>query len=111
MSKTVVNFDKTRVKTRINVKTGLAQMSLAQQVLKDSNYFIPKDSGDLEKSGVIASTAKEVTWSTPYARAQYHGLPNKSKDKNPNARWKWFEAAKALKLKDWIALVKKVTHG
>lgn len=106
MSNTVT-FDKTKVKARLSARTSMAREALAQQVLKDSNYFIPMDSGDLMKSGVIASRGKEVTWNTPYAKAQYHGLPNKSKDSNPNATMKWFEAAKALWLKRWELIAKK----
>lgn len=111
MSKAVVTLDKNRIKARINLKKGVAQMALAQQVLKDSNFFIPKDQGTLEASGITASGGKEVTWNTPYAKAQYHGLPNKSKDLNPNASMKWFERAKALWLKRWVMIAKAVFRG
>ena len=111
MSKAVVTLDQAKIKARINIKKGVAQMALAQQVLKDSNYFIPKDQGTLEASGVIASAGREVVWSTPYAKAQYHGLPNKSKDSNPNASMKWFERAKALWLKRWVLIAKLAYRG
>jgi hypothetical protein len=45
-------------------------------------------------------------WKTPYARAQYYGVKfDRSKDPNPNACAKWFEAAKSRKEKDWVNLV------
>lgn len=111
MSKAVVTLDKNRIKARINLKKGMAQMALAQQVLKDSNFFIPKDSGDLEASGVIHSSGKEVVWAEPYARKQYHEGPNKSKDRNPNASMKWFERAKAIWYKRWVLIAKLAYRG
>jgi hypothetical protein len=112
LSKTTVTLDLHRIKAKINLRKGVAQMALAQQVLKDSNFFIPRDSGDLEASGVIASNGSEVTWNTSYARAQYHGLPRKSKDSNPNASMKWFERAKSLWMQSrWLKIVKAVFHG
>ncbi len=107
MSSTVVTFDKTTIKAKLNVQSGKARMILAQQVLKDSNFFAPMDSGDLIKSGVTSSIGDEITWNTPYARAQYHGLPNKSTDMNPNASMKWFEVAKAKWAKSWANLFKR----
>lgn len=110
-SKAVVTLDKNRIKARINLKKGIAQEALAQQVLKDSNYFIPKDTGDLERSGVIHSRGREVVWNMPYARKQYYEGPNKSTDRNPNAAMKWFERAKALWMKRWELIAKKAFHG
>lgn len=83
------------------------QGRLDAQVLKDSNFFCPMDTGTLQKSAIIHSVigSGRLTWRTPYAREQYYLKPNKSHQKNPNATGKWFEAAKAVKLKDWEALV------
>ena len=111
MSKAVVTLDKAKIAARITVRKNMARMILAQQVLKDSNFFIPKDQGTLEASGITASGGKEVIWNTPYAKAQYHGLPNKSKDMNPNASMKWFERAKALWLKRWVLIARQVFRG
>ena len=84
---------------------------LAQQVAKDSNYFIPKDTGALESSVFTASNWKdgEVIWSTPYARRLYWNPAfNFSTDVNPNARGLWFEAAKTHFLSDWERTVQGV---
>ena len=80
-----------------------AQAALDLQIIKDSNYFCPQDEGTLQASAVTASKVGEgeLEWNTPYARAQYYGLPNKSLDRNPNARLKWFEEAKAQFSDDW----------
>lgn len=80
----------------------MRQDALDIQVLKDSNFFIPKDEGTLEASGVIASQGGRLEWNAPYARKQYYEFPNKSKDTNPNARMRWFEEAKAAWLHVWL---------
>lgn len=83
-----------------------AQKALAQHVLKDSNYYIPKDTGALETSGAISSTGKQVIWNTPYARRLYWNPQyNFSTDVNPNARGLWFEHAKQSKSGDWAKIV------
>lgn len=81
---------------------------LTQQVLKDSNYFIPKDTGALETSGIVATLKEKegtVTWDTPYARRLYWNPQFKfRKHKNPNARGLWFEAAKTQFGGDWESI-------
>lgn len=111
MSVVKVEFDPAKVKARLDGQLGKAQMELDQQVLKDSNYFIPKREGYLERSGIVASEGGYVEWNMEYAKRQYHGLPNKSLETNPNARMKWFEAAKAIWLKRWTDLVQKYMRG
>lgn len=84
-----------------------AQRRLSMQVLKDSNYYIPKDTGALETSGIIDSTDREVSWNMRYAKRLYWNPQfNFSKDVNPNARGLWFEEAKAQKLNSWMQVVK-----
>ena len=92
---------------------GRAQAALDMQVIKDSNFFCPEDEGTLQASAITSSLVGKglVSWSTPYARAQYYGFPHKSKDKNPNAQMKWFEAAKAGRITEWIALAVKEAGG
>lgn len=84
-----------------------AQKVLDNCVLKDSNRYCPEDSSMLKKSAIISTVlgSGRVIWSTPYAVAQYYGMPNKSKQKNPNAAMKWFEVAKSKKSKQWEGIV------
>jgi hypothetical protein len=79
-----------------------AQFLLDQRVLRDSNFYAPRDTGDLIRSGIIATGGGEVKWDTVYARVQYYNYPNKSKDLNPFASPKWFEVAKAKHKNEWI---------
>lgn len=86
------------------------QFALDQQVVKDSNYYIPMDTTATEASGISATTFGEgqVRWNTPYARKIYYGTNiNFHKDKNPNAQALWFEAAKASKKTLWVEMARR----
>jgi len=104
-----VEFDTAKALRLRRAALGRAQAALDIQVVKDSNYFCPMAEGTLQGSALTASEIGKgrVLWATPYARAQYYGLPNKSKDKNPNARMKWFEEAKARNREAWLLLAQK----
>lgn len=87
-----------------------AQFNLDEAVLKDSNYFIPKDEGYLEESGVRYTNPGdgEVIWQTPYARRLYYNPQYSfSTDTNPNAQGLWFEAAKSEFKSEWIEQAEK----
>ena len=102
-----IQFDAQGVKNRIAAQTRRAQLLLDQQVMKDSNLFCPRDVGSLQDSVIPSASRGEglLVWNEIYAHAQYYGLPNKSKDKNPRASMKWFEVAKARYLNRWVKLV------
>ncbi|AFE86248.1 putative minor capsid protein 2 [Bacillus phage PBC1] len=92
-------------KVKVTKALEKAQVVLDEQVLKDSNYFIPKDTGQLEDSSIIASRIGEgeLIWDTKYARKVYYGVDiNFHTDMNPNAQALWFEAAKSRFLSDWV---------
>lgn len=84
-----------------------AQAALDAQVIKDSNVYCPQDEGTLRDSAILNSRigTGEIRWATPYARRLYYGVNfNFSHDKNPQARAKWFEEAKARYLGDWLRI-------
>lgn len=101
-----VNFDVNATDERILKRIQLVQKRLDAQIMKDSNYYCPMYTGTLQKSVITSSVIGSgvLVWNTPYAKAQYYGLENKYLLKNPNARTKWFEAAKATKLEQWVKL-------
>ena len=102
------NFNEAAIRARLKAAVKRAQMKLDTQVITDSNYFVPKDTTTLEKSAVISTVIGSglVKWKTPYARRQYYGLDfDHSKQSNPSACAKWFEAAKARWLDKWRKLV------
>ena len=87
-----------------------AQAALDTQVIKDSNAFCPQAEGTLRDSALLNSRigSGEVRWATPYARRLYYNPQfNFSLDKNPNARGKWFEEAKARFGRDWLAMAQE----
>lgn len=98
------------IEERVTSAVEKAQVVLDEQVLKDSNYFIPKDTGNSEDSGLIASLIGQgqIIWDTPYIRKIYYGVDiNFHTDENPNARALWFESAKANWLADWVRIADK----
>ncbi|WP_121605518.1 minor capsid protein [Virgibacillus sp. Bac332] len=114
MFKVKVDFDTKKVNKKVDDALGYGQFVLDNLVLKDSNYYIPKDYGYLEESGISHSKIGEgeVAWDTPYARKLYYNPQyNFSKDKNPNARGLWFESAKAKDLKRWLNEAQKATRS
>jgi hypothetical protein len=107
----IFNIDRIEFHGEDRLKRALmiAQFHLDQQVIKDSNYFIPKDTGNLEGSALLSSNIGKgrIFWNTPYARKLYYNPQyNFSHDKNPNAKGLWFEEAKAIHLPEWTRMVK-----
>lgn len=103
-----VRVDTAQMEAKAEEAIDKAQFELDQQVLKDSNFYIPKDTGELERSSIRFSRPGEghIEWNTPYARKIYYGVHfNFSKDVNPNARALFFEEAKARHVSDWARLV------
>lgn len=105
------NFDEQATKARISAAVHKAQSKLDQQVINDSNFYCPlraAQGGTLQKSAIINTVIGSglVVWKTPYAHRQYYGVNfDHSKNANPNACAKWFEAAKARKMEQWRKLV------
>ena len=106
-----LNFDINAVEKKIEKRTKKAQFFLDQQVIKDSNYYAPEDTGNLQDSAVIGSGGGQVKWDTIYAKNQYYTDNNKSKDRNPNASMKWFEVAKSKWLKVWVRIANDKYNG
>ena len=103
---TKITFDTAQVTKNINTRISMAQKKLDAQVMKDSNYYCPMDTGELQKSvlgSVIGSGL--LVWSKEYAKKMYNFGGTLSKENNPNASVKWFEVAKSRKLASWIKLV------
>jgi hypothetical protein len=96
------SFDTAAIAKKIEARTHRAQMRLDAQIIKDSNYYCPKDTGALQKSvlGSVLGSGRLV-WSIEYAKKMYHFAGIVSKDSNPNASVKWFERAKAANKERW----------
>lgn len=99
-----LELDENKLLRKIKGRTDKSQFFLDQQVIKDSNFYAPEDTGNLQDRAIIASGGGVVTWDSIYAARQYYEDNNKSKDRNPNASMKWFEVAKSKNLKNWEKL-------
>jgi len=106
------HFDRVGIKNKMARASQLAQVRLSSAVLTDSNRFIPMDTGVLKASGRLENDNKQVAWNTPYAHRVYNLAETSIKtQKNPNAKPKWFEWAKALNIKGWMEIVQKTIKG
>ncbi|MBO6300842.1 MAG: hypothetical protein J6N15_00195 [Ruminiclostridium sp.] len=98
---------------RMRQRMAAAQAALDAAVLKDCNYYVPLDSGALQKSAINHTVlgSGDIVWATPYARRQYYGTHlDHSRQRNPNATAKWFESAKARRLKEWVRIANDAYH-
>jgi hypothetical protein len=102
------------IPVRVPAAFEYGQFVLDETALKDSNYYVPEDSGDLQDSGLMHSKIGdgELRWKTPYSRRLYYNPQyNFSRDKNPNARGLWWEAAKSEKRKQWLEQADKAVKS
>jgi hypothetical protein len=97
-------LNKNKIISDVKKRLEKAQYVFDSRVAFDSNKYAPDRSGDLITSVQPVQGKGTLEWNKPYARPQYYGFPNKSKDKNPNASMKWFEVAKSKHLKEWEKL-------
>lgn len=89
-----IEHDPAQVRTSLKADIIGLRTMLANELLKDANFYCRKDSGSLISSSIRASRpeAGELVWDTPYAKAVYYtGTP--SKDSNQNAELMWAEKA------------------
>lgn len=102
-----VNIDLKGVKKKFgaeNVNRG--RYALANQALADMNKFVPKDQTPLRLTGNVSGDGKEVTWNTPYAKAQFYGRVGKGgypviNYTTPGTGPRWDEKAKGIHMKAW----------
>lgn len=99
-----VKTDTRAMRPKIQSAAKAAQSILDQQVLKDSNMFIPIDTSNSRDSGVRSSRIGEgqLVWDTPYIRKIYYAVRmNFSRDVNPLAGPLWFERAQSAYGSQW----------
>jgi hypothetical protein len=93
-----VTLDPSKVAILDQIKRQAIEMT-AEAVLTDirTSAVVPKDTGELERSGFVDTTELQrdiarIVFDTPYARRLYwHPEYNFRTDRNPNARGKWME--------------------
>lgn len=98
-AKVTIKIDKSKLNTLIEAqKKALEQTTEA--ILSDikTSAVVPKDSGELERSGFVDLSKLDdgitsINFDTPYARRLYwHPEYNFRQDKNTNAQGKWMQS-------------------
>nr|DAD67446.1 MAG TPA: Minor capsid protein [Siphoviridae sp. ctpGU1]DAM58785.1 MAG TPA: Minor capsid protein [Caudoviricetes sp.] len=105
-----VSFDLSPMEKKFgsgNVRT--AKTAVANQILMDSERFVPNDGkGYLRASGNASNGS--VAWNTVYARAQFFGSNGIVRFKNyttPGTGTKWCEKASDVYMDRWEEVVKR----
>ena len=100
-----------------------ARYVMANQMMKDMDYFVPYREGHLSDSAHINANGSEITWSTPYARAQFYGfitnyktgrqsrIVNYTHKRTGDPSRRWDLRAKALYGQQWAEIAKKSLLG
>jgi hypothetical protein len=103
-----VTLDKAAVKARVEAASRKATIIVANELLKDSNYYCREDSGELKRSAIRASKLEEgkLIWNTPYAKRMYY-IGNPVKDKNRNASLMWAQKAADNHREKYIKMAQK----
>lgn len=107
----ITGFD--AIEKRLNRASEFSLEIVTQQVLKDSNRYIPLVSANLRNSGVIHTSglAGFVIWGAPYAERLYYGVDFFfTLTYNDLAGALWFEAAKNVYGKEWVEIFKQSLH-
>lgn len=110
------------IKRNLANQADRAEVWLANEVLKDTDPFVPMLTGSLSQRSHVEG--KSVVYPGPYARYLYYGKVMKgpkygpkyatdkdlvyTKSAHPNAQSHWFEASKAQNLPKWLRGVKKL---
>lgn len=109
-----VHFNASELKNELTRNGRMAQVMLDDAVKRDTDPYVPKDTGMLARSAQTASPSGSgaVVYDTPYAHRLYYGLDfNFRKTHHPLATAQWFEAAKSVNEKRWIAEVERILKG
>ncbi len=112
-SSITVDFDSVKVNIRLKKANGRAQKWLDSEVLKDSAPFVPRITGELERSGIAGTKIGSglVVYNKPYGQKQYYGGFSHSKQAHPKACREWFEASKAVNKRKWTTGVRRLGGG
>ena len=99
-----IEIDDNKIRAKIDNTWENGLEMLSSQILKDCNEFCKMDTGMLIMSSYIHSDLKHgrLVWQTPYAARQYYEIKTAYTDQNPQAQWRWCEAAKTRYQDRWV---------
>ena len=107
------NISKRNIKVKIDNPWGSGLEMLSSVILQDCNRYCKEDTGALIMSSYIHSRLDKglLIWQTPYAARQYYAIPTAYPDVNPQAQWRWCEAAKQQYGNDWNRQAQLIMKG
>lgn len=106
-----IKIDIPKTCNRFSPKYQKAQKWLDNEVLKDSDPYVPMKTGTLAGSGIRGTVigSGEIIYNAPYAKSCYYARNrNFSKAQHPQASAQWFEKSKSAKKKQWIRGANKI---
>lgn len=108
-----IQFDEARVLERFDISNPAIMQPMAEEILADCNEFCKMDTGALIASSLIHSRLAEgkLIWQTPYAKRQYWAIRTAYADMNPQATWRWAEAAKERYSEKWARQLQALMGG
>lgn len=95
-----------------NANINKARYMMANQAMADMDQFVPYKVGTLSQSAHINANGSQITYTTPYAKAQFYGIVNGSPVRNytrsehPQASKRWDLRAKSLYGQQWAEIAK-----
>lgn len=104
-----VNINPTQIGQKIEKAWEKARGQVFEGIKDDCNEYAKEDQRALKNSANLFSKPQEgkIIWQTPYAKRQYWEIQTASKEQNPKATWRWFEFAKAARMKVWERQIDK----
>ena len=127
--KVKIDFSPTAVTKRYKNKGNLALTTLKNEIIKDTDSYVPMRDGGLKKSAISSTGTKkmQIVYRKVYARFLYYGKvmvgmvsrkawANKGETKETinkdltysQGRSHWFEESKKKNLNKWIDIAKKL---
>lgn len=115
----IVKTDKQKWIGAINKASGVALYALAEQMLADSEQFVPKLTDNLRESGKVVqgeSGRMYLVWDTVYALYQWFGI--RADGSHPVHNYttagtgkQWVETAKGQNMEKWHDIAQKQFSG
>ena len=117
----IVKTDRAKWKSTIEQASQVAAYALAEQMLSDSEKYVPHSGGSITSAGGLRESGKVVkgdsgtmyvVWDTVYALYQWFGIRADGTHKvqhytTPGTGKQWVEAAKKRYKDRWAAIVQK----
>ncbi len=113
-----INIDPARVAMKIRKAAEKSLQPICDQILMDTNQYVPNRSGTLESTAnaryFSGEPKAEIKWTTIYANYVYKGISKRGKPlkytKHPNekAGAEWCKRAKKLHLLEWQKRAEKL---